>query len=80
MERTAVTLKVNKHTSDLEGLRAEEVEYEVKASEVKNGVSSAGGKHVKWPRSFFGTGDKRDRPCKVCIIRFGKTRSSKEGK
>ena len=103
VERTVVTLKENKHTSDLEGgtlyaivlekipqsllsqyyrwvkekgklesfeeLRewvAEEAEYQVQASEVKNDVSNAGGKHVKWPRSYFGTGDKRDRPCKVC--------------
>ena len=103
VERTVVTLKENKHTSDLEGgtlyaivlekipqsllsqyyrwvkekgklesleeLRewvAEEAEYQVQALEVKNGVSSAGGKHIKWPRSYFGTGDKRDRPCKVC--------------
>ena len=98
-----VTLKENKHTSDLEGgtlyaivlekipqsllsqyyrwvkekgklesleeLRewvAEEAEYQVEASERKNGVSSAGGRQVKWPRSYFGTGDKNDRPCKVC--------------
>ena len=103
VERTVVTLKENKHTSDLEGrtlyaivlekipqtllsqyyrwvkekgkpesleeLResvAEEAEYQVQASEIKNGVSSARGKHVKWPRSYFGTGDNRDRPCKVC--------------
>jgi len=95
VERTVVTLKENKHTSDLyaivlekilqsllsqyykwvkekgkleslEELREwvpEEAEYQVQASEVKNGVSSAGGRHVKWPRS---TGDKRDPPCKVC--------------
>ena len=44
----------------------EETEYQVQASEVKNGVSSAGGRHVKWPWSCFGTGDKRDHPCKVC--------------
>lgn len=53
----------------LEELRqwvAEEAEYQVQASEVKHGVSSTGGRHVKGPRSFFGTGDKRDRPCKVC--------------
>ena len=53
----------------LEKLRqwvAEEDEYQVQASEVKHGVSSTGGRHVKGPRSFFGTGDKRDRPCKVC--------------
>ena len=103
VERTVVTLKENKHTSDLEGgtlyaivlekipqsllsqyyrwvkekgklesleeLRewvAEEAEYQIQASEVKNGVSSANGKNVKWPRLYFGTGDKRDRPCKVC--------------
>ena len=53
----------------LEELRqwvAEEAEYQVQASEVKHGVSSTGGRHVKGPRSYFGTGDKRDRPCKVC--------------
>ena len=53
----------------LEELRqwvAEEVEYQVQAWEVKHGVSSTGGRHVKGPRSFFGTGDKNDRPCKVC--------------
>ena len=103
VERTVVTLKENKHTSDLEGGTlyaivlekipqsllsqyyrwvkekgklesleelqewvAEEAEYQVQASEVKNGVSSAGGRQVKWPQSYFGTGDKRDRPCKVC--------------
>ena len=119
VERTVVTLKENKHTSDLEGgtlyaivlekipqsllsqyyrwvkekgklesleeLRewvAEEAEYQVQASEVKNGVSSAGGKHIKWPRSYFGTGDKRDRPCKVCNQKhtFGSARYSKEWK
>ncbi|XP_022794997.1 uncharacterized protein LOC111333608 [Stylophora pistillata] len=45
---------------------AEEAEYQIQASEVKNGVSSASGKNVKWPRLYFGTGDKCDRPCKVC--------------
>ena len=45
---------------------AEEAEYHIQASEVKNGVSSASGKHVKWPLLYFGTGDKRDCPCKVC--------------
>ena len=53
----------------LEELRervAEEAEYQAQASDVKHGVSSAGGRHVRWPRSYFGTGDKRDRPCKVC--------------
>jgi len=53
----------------LEELRqwvVEEAEYQVQASEVKHGVSSTGGRHVKGPRSFFRTGDKRDRPCKVC--------------
>ncbi|PFX20337.1 hypothetical protein AWC38_SpisGene15207 [Stylophora pistillata] len=101
VERTVVTLKENKRTSDLEGgtlyaivlekipqsllsqyyrwvkekgklesfeeLRewvAEEAEYQIQASEVKNGVSSASGKNVKWPRLYFGTGDKCDRPCK----------------
>ena len=44
---------------------AEEPEYQVQASEVKRGVFSTGGRQVKGPRSFFGTGDKRDRPCKV---------------
>ena len=53
----------------LEELRewvAEEAEYHVQASEVKHEVSSTRGRHVKGPRSFVGTGDKRDRPCKVC--------------
>lgn len=52
----------------LEELRewvAEEAEYQSQASEVKNGVSSASGKNVKWARLYFGTGDKCDRPYKV---------------
>ncbi|XP_022794110.1 uncharacterized protein LOC111332902 [Stylophora pistillata] len=103
VERTVVTLKESKHTSDLEGgtlyaivlekipqsllsqyyrrvkekgklesfeeLRewvAEVAVYQSQASGVKNGVSSASGNIVKWPRLYFGTGDKCDRPCKVC--------------
>ena len=42
-------------------------EYQVQASEVKHGISSTGGRHVKGPRSFFGTGDKHDRPCKLGV-------------
>ena len=45
---------------------AEEAKYQVQAYDVKHGVSSAGGKHVKRPRSYLGIGDKRDRPWKVC--------------
>ena len=67
----------------LEELRqwvAEEAEYQVQASEVEHGVSSTGGRHVKEPRSFFGTGDKHDRPCKVCNqkTQFGSARYWKE--
>ena len=44
---------------------AKEAKYQVQASEVKHGVFSTGGRHVKGPLSYLGTGDKHDRPCKV---------------
>ena len=47
---------------------AEEAEYQVQASEIKHGLSSAGKARGKSStKSYFGTTEeKRDRPCKVC--------------
>ena len=47
---------------------AEEAEYQVQASEIKHGLSSAGNARGKSStKSYFGTTEeKRDRPCKVC--------------
>ena len=47
---------------------AEEAEYQVQASEIKHGLSSAGNARGKSStKSYFGTTEeKRDHPCKVC--------------
>ena len=55
----------------LEELRrwvAEEAEYQVQVSEIKNGLCSVGSVRGKSStKSYFGTTEeKRDRPCKVC--------------